>query len=345
VTVQYETAPERTDRPTLEHPLTDEAPKRRPGRLGQALKLAITIGVSAYVLWQAGLADSLRTLAAADWRWVALAAVSAWLSMTINVKRWQVMLAGQGGGASLWTLIRLYLIAMFFNNVLPSRFGGDVVRAYGASINVTSKTRSAAAVIMDRLVGAISVLLLGVIAIVVNPSVIPTQLTQLLVVGLVIGLIVVALLLSRTPVHNLGVHALTMFERLPFLGKRLGKRVQAAAYAVRAYAGRPGLIAWALMVSMVANGLSIVNLYLYALAVGADVRLAEMAVIAPVVLAVGLLPLSINGLGTIELTFVVLLGLMGVDPEVALAIAILRRLVLLSQSLVGGVLYSARRFG
>ena len=57
------------------------------------------------------------------------------------------------------------------------------------------------------------------------------------------------------------------------------------------------------------------------------------------------LPISVNGLGTIELTFVVLLGLMGVDAEVALAVAILRRLVLLGQSLVGGVLYSARRFG
>ena len=96
---------------------------------------------------------------------------------------------------------------------------------------------------------------------------------------------------------------------------------------------------------MVANGLSIVNIYLYAVAVGADVQLAEAAVVAPVVLAVGLLPISINGLGTIELTFVLLLGLMGVDPDVALAVAILRRLVLLGQSLVGGVLYSARRFG
>lgn len=322
-----------------------DAPKRGSGGLGSLLKIGITIAVSAYVLWQAGLADALRTLAGADWRWVALAAVSSVVAMTINVKRWQVMLAGQGDDASLVTLIRLYLIASFFNNVLPSRFAGDVVRAYGTSINVTSRTRSAAAVIMDRLVGAISVLLLGVIAVVVNPSVIPTQLTQLLVAGLVAGLIVVGLLLTRTPVHNLGNYVLAIFERLPFLGKRLGKRVQAAADAVRAYAGRPGLIAWALVVSMAANGLSIVNLYLYALAVGADVRLAELAVIAPVVLAVGVLPISINGLGTIELTFVVLLGLMGVDADVALAVAILRRLVLLGQSLVGGVLYSARRFG
>jgi hypothetical protein len=42
---------------------------------------------------------------------------------------------------------------------------------------------------------------------------------------------------------------------------------------------------------------------------------------------------------------VLLLGLMGVDADVALAVALLRRLVLLGQSLVGGVLYSSRRFG
>ena len=346
MTVQYEAS---TDKPaalaSAADPALPESKKRGSGRLGNILKLAITIVVSAYVLWQAGLADSLRTLAGADWRWVVLAALSSMVSMTINVKRWQVMLAGQGDGASIGTLIRLSLIAMFFNNILPSRFGGDVVRAYGTSINVTSKTRSAAAVIMDRLIGAISVLLLGVIAVVVNPWVIPWQLTQVLVVGLVVGLLVAGLVMVRSPWHGSARHLLTLFERVPVVGRRLGGRVQAAVEAVRAYSGQPALIAWALLISMAANGLAIVNIYLYAVAVGADVRLAEAAVVTPVVLAVGLLPISLNGLGTIELTFVVLLGLMGVDPEVALAVAILKRLVQIGQSLIGGVLYSARRFG
>jgi uncharacterized membrane protein YbhN (UPF0104 family) len=137
---------------------------------------------------------------------------------------------------------------------------------------------------------------------------------------------------------------LGLFERVPVVGPKLGKRIDSALDAVQAYAGQPGLVAWALLISMVANGISIVNIYWYALAVGAEVHLTEAAVVVPVVLAVGLLP-SINGLGTIELTFVVLLGLMGVSPDAALAVAILRRLVLLGQSLVGGVLYSARRFG
>jgi uncharacterized protein (TIRG00374 family) len=319
--------------------------KRGSGRLSLFLKLAITLGVSGYVLWQAGLGDALRTLASADWRWVALAGASALVAMTINVKRWQVMLVGQGGGASIGTLIRLYLVAMFFNNILPSRFGGDVVRAYGASINVTTRTRSAAAVIMDRLVGAISVLLLGVIAIAINPTVIPWQIASVLVVGLIVGLLVVGLLLVKTPWQGVERKLLGLFGRLPVIGKRFTGKLEAAVDAVRAYSGAPGLILWALLISMVANGLSIVNIYLYAVAVGADVKLSEAAVVAPVVLAVGLLPISINGIGTIEGTFVVLLGLMGVDADVALAVAILRRLVLLAQSLVGGVLYSARRFG
>jgi glycosyltransferase 2 family protein len=344
VTIQYEATSSRADQVATVDPAQIETTKRGSGRLGLALKLGITIGVSAYVLWQAGLADALRTLAGTDWRWVALAAVTAVISMTINVKRWQVMLAGQGDGASLKTLVRLYLIGMFFNNVLPSRFAGDVVRAYGASINVTTRTRSAAAVIMDRLVGAISVLLLGVIAVVASPSVFPWQLTQVLILGLVVGVLVVGLVMIRTPWHGLAHHLLALFERIPVLGRRLRGRVEAAVEAVSAYAGQPVLVAWALLISMAANGLSIVGIFLYAIAVGANVRLAEAAVVAPVVMAVGLLP-SINGLGTVELTYVLLLGLMGVDPEVALAVAILRRLVLLGQSLVGGVLYSARRFG
>lgn len=350
MTVSYEPATADVPVPPAQPGAATEAPvKARRGGLGQALKLGITLGVSAYVLWQAGLSDALRTLATADWRFVALAAASAVIAMLFNVKRWQVMLGGQRGQASMPTLTRLYLIAMFFNNVLPSRFAGDVVRAYGASIQLTTRTRSAAAVIMDRLVGAFSVLLLGVIAVAIKPSVIPLQISEMLVVGLILGALLVAALLIRTPWHGqVGVMLLRLlrqFEHLPVVGRRLAGKVEKAAEAVRVYADAPGLLTWALAISMVANGLSIVGVYLYALAVGADVHLAEAAVVMPVVLAVGILPISINGIGTIELTFVYLLGLMGVDPHLALAVAILRRLVLLGQSLVGGVLYSVRRFG
>jgi uncharacterized membrane protein YbhN (UPF0104 family) len=68
-----------------------------------------------------------------------------------------------------------------------------------------------------------------------------------------------------------------------------------------------------------------------------------VATIAPFILAIGLVPISPNGIGTIEAAMVVLLGTLGVDEHVALAVALLRRLSLLVLSLVGGVLYAFRR--
>ena len=321
----------------------------RPGQAGRGsrktlLKLFVTIALAAYVLWQFGLGEALDTIRDAAWRWVVLAAGFAVLAMVLNVKRWQMMLDGQGGSAPLTSLVRLYLIGMFFNNVLPGRLGGDVVRAYGASIIATSKTRSVAAVLMDRLIGAVSVLLLGAGAAIASPSVIPSQIGQVLVGGLAVSVILLGLLLHRSRQLS-GVRAsLLRWSNVTVFGVRLRSRVDAVLDAVRSYSLARGLIGRALVVSMLANGLSIVNLYLYSLAVDAGVTLAQVAVVAPAVLAIGLLPLSINGIGTIELTFAVLLGAMGVDGPVALAVALLRRLVLLALSLVGGLLYAVRRF-
>jgi glycosyltransferase 2 family protein len=332
--------------PTVGSPAAGaEAPPARRGiSRSTVLKLAVTAALSAYVVWQAGLADALGTLLGAEWRWVTLAACSAVLAMVLNVKRWQIMLDGQGGAVALASLVRLYLIGMFFNNVLPSRLGGDVVRAYGASLLATTKTRSVAAILMDRLVGAVSVLILGVVAVVLYPSVIPWQLRDVLFAGLVVAVLALGLLLYRGA--RLGSVRATILRLadVKLFGLRLGPRVEAAIDAVRSYSRAHGLIARALAISTVANGLSIVNLYLYSMAVGAGLSLPEIAVVAPVVLAIGMLPLSINGIGTIELTFVLLFGAMGVDSHVALAVALLRRLVLLLLSLVGGLLYAIRRF-
>jgi glycosyltransferase 2 family protein len=309
------------------------------------LKISIAVAVTVYVLSRAGLTDALETLKSAQWGVVAMAAVFATVAMVLNVTRWRMMIAAQGSDAPLPTLVRLYLVGMFFNNILPSRFGADVVRAYGAAGVAAGRTRSAASVVMDRLVGAISVLILGLVAVVVRPSMMEGRLGQSLVI-MFVGLVgLLLLLLYRSERTNRIRDTFLRFIDVTIFGIRIRSRVDPAIEAMRSYAGARGLIVRALLISLLANGLSIVNLFLYGSAVGAGVSLADVASVAPMILAVGLLPLSINGLGTVELAFVVLLGAMGVPEPIALAIAILRRLVLLSMSLVGGVLYTVKKFG
>ncbi len=45
------------------------------------------------------------------------------------------------------------------------------------------------------------------------------------------------------------------------IGRKLGGKVGSAVEAVRAYADKPGQVALALLISMVANGLSIIIIY------------------------------------------------------------------------------------
>jgi uncharacterized protein (TIRG00374 family) len=142
---------------------------------------------------------------------------------------------------------------------------------------------------------------------------------------------------------ELRLKVLTLTEITVF-GLKVRPRVEEALNALRSYSRARSVVIKGFLISLVANGFSMVNLYLYARAVRADVSLGDVATISPFILAIGLLPISPNGIGTIEATFVLLFGALGVDEHVALAIAILRRLALLVLSLVGGVLYAVRRF-
>lgn len=323
------------------------APTRRV-KLGTILKLGVAVGVMAFILARAGLGALYQALAEADWRWVLLALGLATAAMVVNTARWQLMLRGQGARVPLVSLVRLYLVAMFFNNVLPSRFGADVVRAYGAAGMGTSKTQSAAAVLMDRLVGAISVLALGSLAIALRSSDLPPVFLQMIVAGSAMSLVALAFMVYRNDrLANLRLRVLAMTE-ISVLGFKLRPRLETALNALRSYSRAPGIVVQGFLISLVANGLSVINLYLYALAVRAEgshglVGLGDVATIAPFILAIGLVPISPNGIGTIEAAMVVLFGALGVDEHVALAVALLRRLSLLVLSLVGGVLYALRR--
>lgn len=317
------------------------APRVKPTTL---LKLGVTLGLTLFVIARAGVDALYQTLLEAEWGWVVLGVGLAAVAMVINVVRWKLMLQGQGARASLASLIRLYLIGLFFNNVLPSRFGGDVVRAYGASLLATTKIRSLAAVLMDRLVGAISVLVLGMIAILLDASRLPAVYLRVTTIFFVISLVALVLMLyrdERLAVLRLRLLALTDVR---LFGLRLRPRIEEALNALRSYSRARGVVVQGFAISLVANGLSALNLYLYARAVRAEVGLGDVATIAPFILAVGLLPISINGIGTIEATFALLFSALGVDVHVAIAIAILRRLALLVLSLAGGALYAARRF-
>lgn len=76
---------------------------------------------------------------------------------------------------------------------------------------------------------------------------------------------------------------------------------------------------------------------------GVDISIPQLFVVLTLVNMVGMLPISINGLGVVDITFVFLLGIYGVDADSALAVMLISRLLIILLSLIGAGLYLSDR--
>jgi uncharacterized protein (TIRG00374 family) len=67
--------------------------------------------------------------------------------------RWHIVLAAETTSPGPWTLLKIVLVGLFFNQVLPSGVGGDAVRAWRCQrlgIGVAAALRS---IVLDRVSG------------------------------------------------------------------------------------------------------------------------------------------------------------------------------------------------
>jgi uncharacterized protein (TIRG00374 family) len=103
------------------------------------------------------------------------------------------------------------------------------------------------------------------------------------------------------------------------------------------YRERKHTVITSFIVSLIFYATIIVFQYLTFSSLGIDIPFLEVIFIAPVIPLVSLLPISLNGIGVAEGAYVVLYMQLGISPEEALAAALLRRILLLLFSLVGGV--------
>ena len=87
--------------------------------------------------------------------------------IVIGAMRWRLLLVSQGVPTPFGFLVRSYMVATFFNNVLPTNIGGDVFRIKDAARYTESKTLSSAIIFVDRLIGfaGLFVLALGALGV------------------------------------------------------------------------------------------------------------------------------------------------------------------------------------
>jgi len=250
----------------------------------------------------------------------------------LSAYKWRVLLAIHGVELSTLRLSRYYFVALFFNNFLPTSIGGDGYRIYKTMHNGRSRASAVIAVVMERLTGfgTLVALGLGSSALVAAKS---AGQPVMLAIGAVAAGCVAAPLAWR-------MRSFVSARLLAAAPGKLRRPIATVAEHIDDYRRQPGRSLMVILVSIVFH-VGLAFAYFMLLRYGADqpISMLHVMTVLAVTTCVAVLPISFNGLGVYEGTFIYLLAQYGVPPDVSVVPMILNRGILIALSLVGAGLY------
>ena len=297
------------------------------------IQLLVSIGGFAYIFYKIPLADVIANWNVGMTPWIIAMLIAATLIMAIQANRWKG-LSVQGPEIPFKTYYAYTALGYFFNNLLPTGFGGDAVKslAFGKKFNQTSQ--SVSAVLLARIQGLLAMFLCFFIALpfALNKAEIPLSYTLVMTVALLVCMVLIILCLfsDKFPIPHFITNKLTFIPKL-----------QASLSIYRKY--KKQLILSSLD-SLWLQLLTLFIAYAYFRAVGVDIDISILVVFTSITTVVSMLPISLNGIGIREGTQVALFtGILGIPAPIVLAAGLLGYIPLLFQALQGAVVLIARR--
>ena len=298
--------------------------------LGFAVKVAVTAGLIWLLMRGFDTGEALRRVGQLS-PWLApavlalLAAVSA-----IAAWRWCILMRLFGDALPFRTALRLVFEGQFFNQTLPSTIGGDGIRMYRAARLGLPTGAAINGVILDRVVGLGSLLLMVAM---VQPLLAERVQEPAMRLGFAAVLVAGAL----------GFAALLGFSWLPLAIRRwrLGAWAADLSAAARRMVAAPRMILPVVALSLTIHGLVVVIIWLLGRGLALPLGFVDCLVFVPIILLLSAVPISIAGWGVREGMMVTAFGMVGVSQSGSLTLSILFGFAMVAIGLPGGALWLA----
>src|SRR5262245_19943004 len=126
-----------------------------------ALKLAVSVALLAWLFSRVDMTALWATARRASPSWMAIAYGIYSLNVLLSVWRWWLLVEAQELDVPFKTLTASMLVALVFNNFLPSNIGGDVIRISDTARAAGSKTLATTIVLVDRTMGMMGLVLVA----------------------------------------------------------------------------------------------------------------------------------------------------------------------------------------
>jgi uncharacterized membrane protein YbhN (UPF0104 family) len=219
----------------------------------------------------------------------------------VSSYRWRLLLAEK---FTIRRLFSIYMIGAFFGSFMPGIIGGDAVRAYYLNKKAKKLSLTLASIFMDRYLGYVSLMLIGI-------SAAPFALRYF----------------GDSPYRWLMpfIFAAFVVGSILFFGLQIGRKFRGISEFYEYFTmlkAQKGTIIKAVFISFFVQFLNFGIVVILAAGMGEKIPLLLLFVFLPIVITITTIPISISGLGVREGAFVILLGLIGVRPEIATSLSL-----------------------
>ena len=318
---------------TTPEDLTDHKTKKK-----QTLKniLRILISLIAFIcLIKFGKVDlhtAFKYLMKANPFYFALAYVSYMVTILVAAMRFYFSSHVLGFNKKYLQLLQLNFVGAFFNNFLPTTFGGDALRGYylkkGSHI---SMAKAVACIIYERYTGMIVLFWAASLAFILQSvgiiSKTTWQVPQQLILFVHLGSIITIFIIPFLPQINK-----LLFGHSNWIYKKVIEPIAVYWHDLK-------LMTRILILSILLQIFVLLCHFFIALALGINIPLSYYFVFYPLTTIAGFMIPSLNGLGVREGAYIYFLSRVKISNEEGLAFSICWLIILLITSFIGGLVY------
>ena len=302
---------------------------------GRVFVSFIAIGLIAYVL-RDKLDESIHILKTeVNWPWFFFAVFIFSVSLVILAVRLFYVFRVQEIIISFKESLYLGFVGLFFNLFFPSAVGGDVAKAYYAYKHSGKKIAATTAVLLDRLMGFVALILMAIIALFFYSK----QLNDPRIdhfIYLFLGIMLFTMLFFASK------RFARLFQFLLILipSPKWRERMSDVYHAIYQYKSHRGILLLCLFLSFVAQVFFVWVHYCLAVSLGTNYSPWVFFIFVPIITIISMAP-SLSGLGVREAGAIYLFSRI-MPSERALALSLLLDMLTYGFSFSSGILYALR---
>jgi uncharacterized protein (TIRG00374 family) len=307
-------------------------------QLKSAAKLALGLGIVAYLVYQAQAHQKFEEIlyGPKNWPMLATSLLCVTTAIVLGFMRWYLLVRAVGLPFTLSDALRLGSLGFALNFVGPGGVGGDLFKSVAlAREHRRRKTEAVATVIADRLIGLFALLIVTSTAIVAtgllfdsSASAALRTLATMTVMALATMAVFGALFMAPSRISE---KAAQLFGRLPLVGGIVGSLFVSCQVMSR----RPERLLPAIAMAIVGHLLLVLSFYTVAVALPFEhPTMSQHFCIVPLAETAGAIPATPGGLGTTETALAFLYKSVGYQFDVGMIVALGQRLVMMTLGVV-----------